>query len=443
MTMQKLTRWVGLAGGGLAALAASCYSATSVDDPVAAKTQEIIGGFGANSSQLNAVGSLNIWSPNYGFQYQCTAVLVTKNMALTARQCADGLVWGLREGGRAYFGIGPNAINAQRYVEVAEAELPPYSPDKGTYNDVAVLHLDEEIEDITPVSWASVDASSIGQKLVAVGYGVQNQSGVTGTRRLGELTLRATSGRKWELIFGSFEAYFKWNTGADLPAHCSPDVDDDAGVPLPEAGTGGVGGSAGKGGRGGSGGKGGVGGYPAPDDYLCQWAVYLRDSYENDRLENGSRFYAGGLAGEAQPCDGDGGGPLLRIDANGTLTVFGVLTEGLYSNSPNTQCDRGALYSWFDEAVLTFLDHAKGWVDPCGELSTTGQCSGTTAERCSGLGEGKRRKLSTDCSTIGLSCEPQNDGSVGCGVDDSYYYPGPPVPIVDVNGQIFHAPQQP
>lgn len=439
MQRQMLGRWLGCVGGGLAVLAASCDSASwdeHASTPVVSKTEEIIGGFGANNSALNAVGSLNIHY-TWGYsEYFCTAVLVTENMVLTARQCAERLAYGLGSDARPVFAIGPSAREPARQVDVVHHELPPASSDPYTSYDVAVLHLGEAITDVPPLPWAAIDESTLGEKFVGLGYGIQGTNYATGTRKLGSLTLRATSGRMYEAIFGSFEAYFKWNTGSDLPSDCEPRNEYDAGIPLP---------SGGSGGRGGAGGKGGYGGYP-PYNWLCDAAIYLRENYDNVRLEPSALAFAGGLSGEAQPCDGDAGGPLLRMNEAGQLTVYAILSGGIYANAPNKICDYGATYSAFDQTMLDFIEHAKGWVDPCAGLDSVGRCSGSVAERCSGFGEGDRRRLVFDCADVGLSCETQNDGSIGCGADDSYF---PARPIIDqaaapdVNSQVFRSPMYP
>jgi hypothetical protein len=435
--MQKRTLgdWLGFVGSGLAMLAASCYSA-SLDEPastpVASKTEAIIGGFGANNSALNAVGSLNIqylWGYS---EYLCTAVLVTENMVLTARQCAERLAYGLSTDARAVFAIGPSAYAPAKQVDVIHYELPPASSDPYTSYDVAVLHLGEPVTDVPPLPWAMIDESTLGEKFVGIGYGIQNTNYSSGTRKLGSLTLRATSGRLYEAVFGSFEAYFKWNTGYDLPSDCELGNSDDAGVPPPDGGSGG---------RGGAGGKGGYGG-DASYNWLCDEAIYLREYYDSVRLEPSALAIAGGLSGEAQPCEGDGGGPLLRMN-DGQLTVYAILSGGMYANAPNKICDFGAIYSAFDKTMLGFIEQAKDWVDPCAGLSSVGQCSGTVAERCSGFGEGDRRRLAFDCADVGLTCETQNDGSIGCGADESFF-PGMPVidqtAAPDINSQLFRSP---
>jgi hypothetical protein len=94
--------------------------------------------------------------------------------------------------------------------------------------------------------------------------------------------------------------------------------------------------------------------------------------------------------------------------------------------------------------VREFLERAHAWVDPCLGLSFVGRCSDSVAERCSSFGEGERRRLSFDCASVGLSCEAQNDGTIGCGVDDTYFSPPPlAVPAASaesVNSELFRAP---
>jgi len=338
----------------------------------------------------------------------CTAVLTSETTALTAKHCTQTLRAGAPSGAKFVFQIGPNSSAPTKEVDIVDSSEPPAALGgfTGIGYDVAAVHLGEAVTDVAPLPWAALEADALGHTYVGIGYGVQDNNGTLGTRKLGAMTLRARSGRVYELLFGSFEAFFEWFAGDPLPPECAANGDEDSGVPVA--------------GRGGSGGVGGTAGVDAGDPFdpgPCQLVPYARDIYATQMLE-AAQVIAGSLAGEAQACYGDSGGPLLRKRADGKLTVYGVVNGGVAS--PEAVCDHGTVFTTFDPTLLTFIDRANKWVDPCNGLSTVGRCSGTVAERCSTFGEGKRRKLGFDCAAVGLTCKTQDDGSIGCGDDDTY-----------------------
>jgi hypothetical protein len=425
----------------------SCYGA-SVDDqagrPVVSKSQDIIAGFAANNSALNAVGSIAI---RYDYGYSdliCSAVLVGPSTALTARHCLNVLDYGYDTGTHVVFQIGPDARygNAREVEIVAYEAAPPqnvWDGFTGRGNDLAAVHFADPVTDVTPLPWAALDTNTIGERYVAIGYGNQDSGGTRGTRRLGNVTLKATTGPTYGALFGNFADYFLWTTGQPLPADCGigGGGDEDAGVP--EAGTGGSGGGGGNGGRGGGGGA------PGPDPWLCDWVRSLWDQYNYYSLDTYSSAVAGGAEGDAQPCYADDGGPLLRNNADDELTVYGVFIGGVSNSS---LCERGGVYTKLDQNLVSFVETANAWVDPCADLSTLGQCDGTVAARCTSVREGARRRITFDCASVGLTCETQGDGSVGCGTDDQwlreppYEPPVPPFDPVAVQQTAFHAPRE-
>jgi hypothetical protein len=153
----------------------------------------------------------------------------------------------------------------------------------------------------------------------------------------------------------------------------------------------------------------------------------LYDRYHSEFLEAMTEVVVGGAPGDSQPCYGDSGGPLLRKRKDGVLAVWG-LTSGIIGSISRTCKPYGSVYAALDPNVSAFFDKAKEWVDPCDGLSSIGKCTGTLAERCTILAEGKRRKLAFDCASIGLTCETQNDGSIGCGKDAEYSFAAPVIP---------------
>jgi hypothetical protein len=220
----------------------------------------------------------------------------------------------------------------------------------------------------------------------------------------------------YPLIFDSFEAFYdyvvssgQYPVGYDrvasgsggassadpLPARGGADV----GGAFPSAGFGGAFPSAGSGGSIHSAGSGGGG-----NDWYRQ---YLQSVYDHTELLGGEA-YLGGTANDAQPCGADAGGPIVR-KAQGQVRVFGV-----FSRTPFSGCDKGAIYSGITTETKAFVDAAAQWQDPCAGLTTLGKCVGTSATRCSTNAEGKRRVVKFDCSLLNQVCVAPGNTEVAC-----------------------------
>ena len=120
----------------------------------------------------------------------------------------------------------------------------------------------------------------------------------------------------------------------------------------------------------------------------------------------------GGAKGDAQACYGDSGSPVIRADSNGNLVAYGVISGGI--GSSQLICDYGGVDAVFGPDVLTFLQTAKQWVDPCKGLSVAGKCNGKVAQRCTSPLEGPRRLVKFNCGSLGQVCAIQPDGTAGC-----------------------------
>ncbi len=386
-------------------------------EEVETTSHELIAGFAANTAALDAVGALTVMyvDPFTGetrFDLICSAALIDADTVLTAKHCIESIAF-VGEPYTAVFTVGPNSANPSQWVDIAETERAP--GDTGGFtgygHDVGIVQLVREVAGVTPLAIAGLDDSHVGRNFVAIGYGVRNNAGQLGLRRMGKVQLRAREGRTWEVLLGSFEAFFEWYTGSAVPTDCDSEA-------------------------------------PA-DPYLCETLAYLRSIYESTVLEATDEAIAGGAPGDAQPCLGDSGSPLMLATGRG-LTAFGVVNGSVGSDA--LICDHGAVYASFGAEVLEFLEAAKGWVDPCGGLSTSGVCEGTVARRCTTRVEGPRRIVEFDCADVGLTCEPQAAGLVGCGEDDQSFAPPAsreprsgeaPPDLLDLEERVFIDPGEP
>jgi hypothetical protein len=234
-------------------------------------------------------------------------------------------------------------------------------------------------------------------------------------------------------MFGSFEGFLDWVSGIfsgssergalgatllmrtpELLAQArargaQAGADEGAGGSGEGGSTGGTAGSAGRAGAAGSGGIGNEGGGEGGEE------EYLRIIYDTTVLDEGYEVFVGGAKGDAQPCYGDSGGPLLRRNTAGELVVYGVTSGGLGSQAQ--VCDFGAVYATFGPGVLEFVEESRSWVDPCLGLTSSGVCEGDVAHRCTNPAEGPRRAVQFDCAMLGETCGVQSDGAVGCGSD--------------------------
>ena len=380
-------------------------------------------GTGGTSSTTAGSGG---WTPS--FYPQCTGTLISKTSVLTSRSCAQLFEQTVYSSYYTLqFAIGADPTQSSRRINVVDVEYAP-ALEGGVYPDIGVLHLGESVTDVATFPVNVLTDDLIGKPFAAVGYGNSDLSYRSGTRRAGSLTLRATSGLLYPLIFDSFDAFYEYITSSGqypigYDALASDSARGGAGGGFPSAGFGGEIEAAGAGGAfpaGGSGGgfhtagfggaiQGTGGSSPGtagsgPDDWYRQ---YLQSLYDNTELRGGEA-YLGGTLSDAQPCGADQGGPIVR-KAQGQVRVFGV-----FSHAPFSGCDKGAIYSGITAETKAFIDAAAQWTDPCAGLTTFGKCVGTDATRCSTISEGKRRVVKFDCSLLNQVCVAPGYAEVAC-----------------------------
>jgi hypothetical protein len=340
--------------------------------------------------------------------------LISKSSVLTSRSCGQIFEQTFYGNSKLKFAIGADPAQASRRVDVVDVEYAPFlSTSAGTfYPDIAVLHLGESINDVASFPVALLTDDLIGKPFAAVGFGNSDLRYQSGTRRAGSLTLQATSGQLYPLIFDSFEDFYAYATGhgyypgtyaasgsgegttGGASSASTAGGPPAAGGFFPTAGAAGATPSAGAGAGGGGG----------ENDWYRQ---YLQQQYDSTELAP-AEAYLGGTDSDAQPCGADQGGPIVR-KLQGQVRVFGV-----FSRTPLGGCEKGGVYASMTAETKAFVDQAAQWKDPCTNLTTNGKCVGTTATRCSTGNEGKRREVKFDCSLLNQVCVAPGNTEVTC-----------------------------
>ena len=178
----------------LGVCASACADANPNPNPNAdasERTSEdaLIGG--SADASLTAVGSFITGEGSHRLAF-CTGTLIAPRVVVTAKHCTQDLPADAR------FALGADAHAPVRTVAIASFQRA--MPDSGGYmrlgNDVAGVVLAEEITDVAPIPIATraMDASDIGSRFTAVGFGVQGTAPATGTRMSGDITLLAVDG---------------------------------------------------------------------------------------------------------------------------------------------------------------------------------------------------------------------------------------------------------
>ncbi|MBS2023117.1 MAG: trypsin-like serine protease, partial [Deltaproteobacteria bacterium] len=243
---------------------------------------DIIGGYGNNSAKYDAVGTVGALDASGAYSFFCTATLISPTEVLTAKHCIVetdstspfyfqkyvNLI-------PIYFAVGADANHPTQLVQAIAADYatPNENGFVGLGSDMGVYHLIAPVQNVKPLKIAtadlkdqsattSTDHGDLAKKFSAMGYGVQDQLGSVGTKKIGQLTLNALSGLVYEKMFGSldgFAAYLKTVYGEQL-------IDDNM-------------------------------------DIVTDW-------YNTTSFLQGYDAYLGNQPGDVQTCFGDSGGPL-------------------------------------------------------------------------------------------------------------------------------------
>lgn len=286
----------------LAVLLATACSAdvAPIDDDELA----VVGGMDAKSPAYRPVGA--IADPTGPF---CTATLIAPTLVVSARHCIHGPSI-FR--GEVTFRIGQDANAPEKEVQVVAAAKPDLDAGGwiGIGSDVAVFQLGEAITDVAPMKIANAPLAKtdVGRRSIVVGYGRQSQDklaeqGVYGTRKVGNMTLRAVDGRPLRQTFATFDAFRA--RIADLEGHALDAAD----------------------------------------------GKQLQSAWDYELLAQHEVFLGFGPK-DVQICHGDSGSPLIWVRA-GVREVQGVLTGGIIVGGRHC---RGAFYASFGPRARAVID---------------------------------------------------------------------------------------
>jgi len=392
----------------LLALACGETAAPNPDD----SPDAIIGGSAARGATLDAIGSLRTRTEEgagenlgdagltmvpSGFDGMCTATLVSPSLIVTAKHCAtrapDTTV-PRTDSEPVFFTIGSDSSTPKRVIRVLRTWLSPVIDEGyvGHGSDVAVMQLAEPVTDVKPlrVAAAHLPSSLVGSRLSAVGFGYRDRQTRMGARRAGTLTLQATSGRLLGDVFSSSDELIAFAKRESPEAFGAEDA----------------------------------------DRLLGLWDRTLLPEYE---------AFLGLAYGDAQPCNGDSGAPLVARVGD-ELVVAGVVSGShKLSNRVANPCSvLGQVYATFGPLVQTTFDVAqvrtgetigrlrlatvaKGsesslppetavadggtLADRCQGLPKNGRCSDGTVQRCIAEAEGPPRPARIDCTLLLSTCK--------------------------------------
>ena len=198
----------------------------------------------------------------------------------------------------------------------------------GLGSDVSIFTLATPIANIDPIAVAATPPSQadVGSQFIGIGYGIQDAAGTTGTRKMGNITLRAVTGAPAPMVWPNADAYL-----ASLEAEMT------AGTTLTD---------------------------DQKNQIKAEYSAPMSDGYE---------VYVGGAPNDSQICHGDSGGPLLRKEANGKYMVHGVTSTTMDQTGNPPVCKSGGIYTVFGANTRDVI--AKQIGEHCGlDASAKFQC---------------------------------------------------------------------
>ena len=295
----------------------------------------------------------------------CTGTLIGSSTVMTAEHCLQDLAY--LDESEVGFAVGPNAYHPTKVYSIVdydwESQVPAdYSTLFGELgSDVGVVHLSEPVANVTPMAIGTLTVKDVGKRFTALGYGVQDNLENYGTRKAGSVTYRGEGGNYADYAFGGMEDFL--DVAPTMPAFSGLSEDE------------------------------------------------LVEIYNALGLVPDYMGFFGGKCGDAQPCYGDSGGPIIG-SRDGIKTVLGNITNGF--GSSRLVCDYGVVAAIFGPLTKSFLKKSLKWVDPCAGVTSKGYCDGDLAVRCTKRSEGARRLTETDCGILDQTCGVDESGAVAC-----------------------------
>jgi secreted trypsin-like serine protease len=340
-----------LVGRVLFAAALLCGACTS-DGGTDAATQDVIGGFPAFSAKLDGIGAIGVVGDLDAVLPVCTGTLVAPTMVLTAEHCLEDV-----EPEALRFLIGANALAPRRTVSVRGMvrETSIAGSMTGLGSDVAVVHLSEAVLDAPLMAYAPFETGAAAPRFTVVGYGFRNNDEDFGARLAGSVSLRGTSGRIFEILFGSYERFLE----------AAPNL---------------------------------VGFEQEPDA--------LRRAYDNELLLDGYEALLGAAELDANACVGDSGGPIIARRDNRS-TVYGVTSWGY--GADDQVCALGGIGAMLGPAAVELVDREAA----CPLIPPEGACDGDVLLACAGQGRSWTLER-IDCAEAGSVCGFDAEGYAGC-----------------------------
>lgn len=340
--------------------------------------QPIIGGVVATHPLLDHTGTLTYRVRSTGASGAlCSASLIGPQTLVTARHCIVVMPSFERIGIDVFWTPGPNFNEPLDEIPlVLVAGAPSTEVGFAGYGrDVAVAHLDRESVGLPFLEVEPFTPELLGKRMVTLGFGISSAGGlIDGFRRVGRETVSKVEGNIYEGIFGDFETFVELTVTLK-----STEVDF---LPIVEAN-------------------------PALANLDA-----LRAEYDASRLIPGYEAVTGKAPGDTQSCELDSGGPLALVTEAGTWASYGVVSAG--PRLPRPVCAFGQVFAVFGPDTYAFLEAERGWVDPCGDVGTGGECDGTVLSRCaSSFATGVRELVEEDCAAAGGSCI-ETDGGASC-----------------------------
>jgi secreted trypsin-like serine protease len=355
----------------MASIAVLAGCSTEGSDSTGSGSSDVINGVDAPDAKYDAVGALVIELNDHSGEELCTGTLIAPNVVLTAKHCSmadftkEGSPTHIQDA-KVYFVIGSD-LQHPKDVAQATAVQPSYiwgGGFTGIGSDVAIYTLSKNITSVAPIPVAATPPGKADEnkKYTAIGYGIQDQAGTTGTRKKGTVTVRLTSG-----------------------------------APAPLA-------------------------FPTPDDYVAFYQkqsttpltdaqkAQIKDAWKAP-MSDGYEIYVGGATGDSQICHGDSGGPLLEETPTG-MVVHGVASTTM-DQEANQFCKSGGMYAVFGPDTRDLIatktnDHcgveASGY--QCGLSATPTTCSAVTPATA-GAPTPLENCLATSCCAEVSDC--QND----------------------------------